>query len=76
MFVSQSIALKTFKFLTLFVARAATTGGRGQDGWCPPNTKFRPPQPKATVVEDTGKYCKRPPPPPPLKNFVPPRTTL
>ena len=50
MFVILSITLKTFKFLTLLQARAATTKGRARGR--------RPPKHKATVVENSGKYCK------------------
>ena len=57
MFVCLTITLKTFKFLTLLVARAATTGGKGA---APPKPKFCPPNPKVTKVENSGMHCKRP----------------
>ena len=51
MFVSLSITRKTFKFLTLFGAKAATTGEMrgGPRGVVLPKTHI------ATIVENSGK---------------------
>ena len=57
MFVSLSITLKAFKFLTLFVAIASTTWREARGASPSLKDKFCPPKPKATIVENSGKYC-------------------
>ena len=58
MFVSLTITHKTFKFLTLFVARAATM--RGKRGGAPQTQISLPSKPKVTIVENSVSIVSAP----------------
>ena len=61
MFVSLSITLKTFNFLTLW-PEPQLQGAKGGGGAPQTQTLPPPPKPNATIVkENSGKYCNRPP---------------